>query len=111
MIKDYGEHEKFGTSPVRDSFIYLAPVVVDETTNEKVRFLSDKEWTVNLRVQNDGVETEENELRCLDCEATSHWSDLQSLDLSEPDTDLVQGMKRMQNALLWILENSNWGAA
>ena len=54
---------------------------------------------------------ENDEIRCLDCEAMSHWSDLQSLDLSKPDNDLAQAMSKMQKTLLWILENSNWGLA
>lgn len=84
-------------------FIYIPPLSVDESTKEKIRFLTPAK-VVDLR-------NEENLIRCLDCEATSHWADLQNVDFSRPDTDLVQAMSKMQSALIWILENNSWGSA
>ena len=90
----------------KSEFIYIPPVTYNEPSlPENIRFITGadvKPW------RND---SEENEIRCLDCEAMSHLFDLQSLNLSKPDTDLGQAMSKMQKTLLWILENSNWGSA
>lgn len=85
-------------------FVYIPPINVNETQAE---------WGSSQRVRFLVPDNNQDEppIRCLDCEATSHWSDLQSLDLSKPGIDLIQAMKKMQNTLLWILENSNWGCA
>ena len=107
--------------------IYISPTNFDGSIKEKVGFIAEEDGVIKLRSKS-GQEKlqsewgssqkarfvlsgENDEIRCLDCEAMSHLFDLESLDLSKPDTDLVQAMSKMQKTLLWILENSNWGSA
>lgn len=52
-------------------------------------------WCVNLRK----VSTD----RCTDCEAKSHLCTLESLDPSEPDS-----FDKLREAVIWILENTDW---
>ncbi len=46
----------------------------------------------------------EDKERCLDCEAKSHWARLQELNLN----DVKESLNKMQDALIWILENTDY---
>lgn len=61
---------------------------------DKVRYLCEDSYIVNL---------ERSEIRCLDCEARSHYSALQ-----QPSEDLFEQIKQLREVVSWILDNTDW---
>lgn len=45
---------------------------------------------------------------CIDCDAKSLAFALESLNLDDPDQDIVAVIKKIKEAVLFILWNTNW---
>lgn len=48
------------------------------------------------------------EIKCVDCEATSLAFILESINLDNPNLDLVAAMKKIKDAVLFVLWNTDW---
>ncbi len=45
---------------------------------------------------------------CIDCDAKSLAFQLEALNLDDPDQDIVGAMKKIKEAVLFILWNTDW---
>lgn len=58
-------------------------------------------WTVNLNEIG-------KEITCDDCDAQSHLHKLYELDFDNPEVNLIEAMKSLQDALVFVLETVDW---
>jgi hypothetical protein len=81
-------------------FIYKPPVNASEAiqcewgSSQPVRFLT--------------LNKESKTIECIDCDAKSLAFALESINLDNPDQDIIEAMKKMKEALLFILWNIDW---
>ncbi len=79
-------------------FIYKPPIDASEKlecefgTSQPVRFIQ----------KNENPQTTE----CLDCDAQALWSQLNSLEITP--ANVLSSMKKLQECLLFVLENVDW---
>ncbi len=48
------------------------------------------------------------EITCIDCDAKSLAFQLEALNLDDPNQDIVGAMKKIKEAVLFILWNTDW---
>lgn len=78
---------RFESAPIRD------PVFIEEFgSSQPVRFLT--------------LNKESKTTECLDCDAQALWSELNSLEITAANA--LSSMKKLQECLLFVLENVDW---
>ena len=87
------------TQDYSSEFVYRPPLSLQSEFDSSIpiRFLTESKEI--------GKDTSD---ACIDCEAKTQWRILQEINLDNPNPDLIDAMKKIQDALIFVLENTDW---
>lgn len=88
-------------------FIYRPPIDLQSEfgSSTPIRFLEESTPIVKDALV---IDLKKKENVCIDCEAQSHWIILQKINLDNPNIDFIDSIKKIKDALIFVLENTDW---